>query len=80
MNRECESLLSTSHESVIAVNGSVERFHTMRGPVGTDRSNVSFYLRGDCVAFGGDGRKSVAFLLRCVGKRSVASEFCVRVA
>ena len=76
VDRECKSSLSTSHESVIAVIGGVERFHTMRVPVGTDRSNVSFYLRDTSVAFGGDGPKSVAFLLRCVGKRSVASEFC----
>ena len=76
MDRDCESLLSTSHEPVIAINGGVERFPGMRVPVGTDRSNVSFYLRDNSVAYGGDGRKSVAFLLRCVGKCSVASEFC----
>ena len=67
-----ESKLSTTHDSVIAMKSSVERFPTMSVPSVTEASSPRSYLRRG-VAFGGEPHRVVASALRSLSKRSVAS-------
>lgn len=67
-----ESELCTIHDSVIASFSHLTRSSVMRVPIGTAVSNLSGYLRRS-VAYGGEPVSGVAFWLRSMRERSVAS-------